>query len=70
MRCRRPLPPNRVRTLRAALLKTLSDPEFVAEARQANLDIDPIPGEEVARLIGELFRMPPPVHARLKELLR
>jgi hypothetical protein len=42
---------------RAAFLKTLSDPEFVAEARQASFDIDPIPGEEVERLIGELFRM-------------
>jgi len=26
----------------------VSDPEFVAEARQANFDIDPIAGEEVA----------------------
>jgi tripartite-type tricarboxylate transporter receptor subunit TctC len=62
-------PTDRVRT-RAAFIKTLSDPEFVAEARQAELDIDPIPGEEVERLIGQLFRMPPPVHAKLKELLR
>ena len=63
-------PADRVRTLRAAFLKTLSDPEFVAEARQANFDIDPIAGEEVERLIGELFRKPAPVHAKLKELLR
>ena len=41
-------PVDRVRTLRAAFLKTVSDPEFVAEARQANFDIDPIAGEEVA----------------------
>ncbi len=63
-------PADRVRTLRAAFIKTLSDPEFVAEARQAELDIDPITGEDVTRLIGELFRMPAPVHAKLKELLR
>ena len=63
-------PPDRVRLLRAAFLKTLSDPGFVNDARQAQLDIDPISGEDVTRLVGELFRMPPAVLAKLKELLR
>ena len=63
-------PPDRVRLLRAAFLKTLSDPAFVNDARQAQLDIDPISGEDVTRLVGELFRMPPAVLAKLKELLR
>ena len=63
-------PADRVRLLRAALLNTLADPEFVADARQAKLDIDPISGEEATRLIGELFRMSPAVLAKLKELLR
>jgi len=63
-------PADRVRLLRAAFLKTLADPEFVADARQAQLDIDPISGEEVTRLIGELFKMSPTVLAKLKELLR
>jgi hypothetical protein len=44
-----------VRLLRTAFLKTLSDPEFVNDARQAQLEIDPISGEDVTRLIGELF---------------
>jgi tripartite-type tricarboxylate transporter receptor subunit TctC len=63
-------PADRVRMLRAAFLKTLSDPEFVNDARRAQLDIDPISGEEVEQLIGELFRMPPALLAKLKELLR
>jgi tripartite-type tricarboxylate transporter receptor subunit TctC len=63
-------PADRVRLLRAAFLKTLSDPEFVNDARQAQLDIDPISGEDVTRLFGELFRMPPSVLTKLKELLR
>ena len=63
-------PADRVRLLRTAFLKTLADPEFVADARQAQLDIDPISGEEVTRLIGELFKMSPAVLAKLKELLR
>jgi tripartite-type tricarboxylate transporter receptor subunit TctC len=63
-------PADRVRLLRASFLKTMADPEFVADARQAQLDIDPISGEEVTRLIGELFKMSPAVLAKLKELLR
>src|SRR5262245_28274430 len=63
-------PADRVRLLRAAFLKTLADPAFVADARQAQPDIDPISGEEVTRLIGELFKMSPAVLAKLKELLR
>jgi hypothetical protein len=54
----------------AGRLRTLGDPEFVNDARQAQLDIDPVAGEEVERLVGELFRMPAPVLAKLKELLR
>jgi tripartite-type tricarboxylate transporter receptor subunit TctC len=63
-------PAERVRLLRTAFLKTLSDPEFVNDARQAQLEIDPISGEDVTRLIGELFTMPPAVLTKLKELLR
>ena len=63
-------PADRVRLLRAAFLKTLSDPEFANDARQAKLDIHPISGEDVTRLISELFKMPPAVLGGLKELLR
>ena len=63
-------PADRVRLLRAAFLNTMADPEFVADARQAQLDIDPISGEDVTRLVGELFKMSPAVLTKLKELLR
>jgi tripartite-type tricarboxylate transporter receptor subunit TctC len=63
-------PADRAQTLRAAFLATLRDPEFQAEARQAKMDIDPIPADELERLVAELFKVPPPVAAKLKELLR
>jgi tripartite-type tricarboxylate transporter receptor subunit TctC len=63
-------PPERVRTLRAAFLATLRDPQFLAETQQIKLDVDPIPGEELERLVGELFQMDPAVTAKLRELLR
>jgi tripartite-type tricarboxylate transporter receptor subunit TctC len=63
-------PADRVQTLRAAFAETLRDPEFVADARQARLDIDPVAPEELERLVEELFRLDPTVVARLKEILR
>jgi len=63
-------PADRVRTLRAAFLATLRDPEFQVEARQSMLEIDPIQADELERLVAELFKLSPPVAAKLKELLR
>jgi tripartite-type tricarboxylate transporter receptor subunit TctC len=63
-------PAERAKTLRAAFLATLRDPEFQAEAQQAKFDVDPIPADELERLVADLFKVPPPVVAKLKELLR
>jgi tripartite-type tricarboxylate transporter receptor subunit TctC len=63
-------PADRVQALRAAFAETLRDPEFLADARQARLDVDPLGGEELARLVEDLFRLDPAVAARLKGLLK
>lgn len=63
-------PADRVRTLRMAFLQTLRDPEFVADARRAKLEVDAIGGEETERLVQELFKLDRTVAARLKEVLR
>jgi len=62
-------PKDRVEALRRAFLATLADPEFVAEATRARLTIDPIPGEEAARIVAGLFALPPRVLAQMKELI-
>jgi tripartite-type tricarboxylate transporter receptor subunit TctC len=62
-------PPDRVKILREALLKTLSDPEAVAEAKKARMDIDPTPGEELESLVKEIFDAPPEVAERVKKIL-
>jgi hypothetical protein len=63
-------PADRVQALRAAFHETLRDPEFLADARQARLDVDPLGGEELERLVDELFRTDPALAARLKGILR
>lgn len=62
-------PKDRVETLRKAFQATLKDPAFVAEAQKANLAIDPVTGDEMARLVAEVFTLDAGLLAKLKEAL-
>jgi tripartite-type tricarboxylate transporter receptor subunit TctC len=63
-------PADRVQALRTAFVETLRDPEFLADARQARLDVDPMGGEELERLVEDLFRLEPAIVTKLKGILR
>jgi tripartite-type tricarboxylate transporter receptor subunit TctC len=63
-------PKDRVQVLRKAFIETLNDPSFVAEAKKSNLDIDPVSGEELDRLIGGFFKLDPTLLAKLKDVLK
>lgn len=62
-------PKDRVLTLRKALADTLRDPDFLADAKKSKLDIEPVSGEEMERLVHELYKLEPSMLARLKEVL-
>lgn len=63
-------PKERVQTLRRALQETMKDREFLAEAKKANLDLDPVAGDEVERIVSGLFKLDPAVANKLKEILK
>ena len=62
-------PKDRVRILQKAFSDTLKDPEFVAEAKKAQLEIDPLTGEEVGKAVSEMFDLSPGLQAKLKDML-
>jgi tripartite-type tricarboxylate transporter receptor subunit TctC len=62
-------PGERVQILRNAFAKTLTDPEFVAEAKKSNLDINPLTGEEVKKTVDGLFNLPPATKTKLQAVL-
>ena len=68
------LPPNtpkdRVQVLRRAFMQTVKDPDFLNDAAKANLEIAPAAGEELDQLIHNMFKTPPDVVAKLKEVLK
>ncbi len=63
-------PKERVEILRKAYTNTMRDPDLLAEAHKAKLDINPAEGAELERNVKELFNLEPALVARLKEILR
>jgi hypothetical protein len=62
-------PKNPVQLLRKAFADTLKDPELLAEAKKANLNIDPISGKEVEAIVQGLYKIEPAFIARMKQVL-
>jgi tripartite-type tricarboxylate transporter receptor subunit TctC len=63
-------PKDRVQLLRKAFADSLKDPELVAEAVKAKLDIGPLNGDELAKSVAEIFKVDASIVARLKEILK
>ena len=62
-------PKERVQILRKAFADTLKDPEFVAEAKKVSLEIDPLTGEEVEKIVAGLFNLNPATVTKLAAVL-
>jgi tripartite-type tricarboxylate transporter receptor subunit TctC len=62
-------PPERVEALRRAFDVTMRDPDFLAEAEKAQLDVDPMPGAQAQKIADSIVNTPPDVVARAKALL-
>jgi hypothetical protein len=63
------VPPDRVRAMEAAFLKTLKDPEFVAEAEKTRMTLNPIAGTTLHKMIVEGLSMPGALKEKLKPIL-
>ena len=63
------LPGDRTAALRAAFDATMKDPEYLAEAKKRQLEVNPMPGVEMEKLIRELYNIPPDVVAATKDAI-
>ena len=64
------IPPERVKILREAYMKTMKDPVFLAEAKKRKLELNPTSGEKMDALIKEVMSQPPETVEKMKKLLR
>ena len=63
------VPAERVAALRHAFDMTMKDPEFLADAAKAQMEVAPVSGEDVAALVAEVLAAPPDVVARVRAAL-
>ena len=62
-------PKDRLQILRSAFTQTLTDPDFIAEAKRATLDINPLSGDEVKKIVDDLFKLTPAMRGKLAGIL-
>ena len=63
-------PKNRVMILRQAFMQTMKDPEFIADATKAKLDLNPLDGAELEKNVREVFNLDKALVPRAKEILK
>jgi tripartite-type tricarboxylate transporter receptor subunit TctC len=60
------VPHDRIAALRAAFDQANRDPDFLAEAARSELDVSPIDGEQVAKLVKDMSKVPPDIVEKFK----
>jgi tripartite-type tricarboxylate transporter receptor subunit TctC len=63
-------PKDRIQILRKAFVDTMKDPALLAEAKKANLDINPDDGAELEQNVRNIFKLDQGLIAKLKEILK
>ncbi len=62
-------PPERIKVLRQAFVKALKSPKLLKDAERQGVVLSPIPGEEVKRIVEEVFQTPPEILEKYKILV-
>ena len=62
------VPPARLQELREAFARTLVDPDFLADATKAGLEVQLVDGRTVQELIAHLYQASPALLARIKQI--
>jgi tripartite-type tricarboxylate transporter receptor subunit TctC len=64
------VPKDRVEALRKAFWATLKDPELLADAKRANLEVNPVSAEEVEKLIAKVYAAPRELTQKIKKAIQ
>jgi tripartite-type tricarboxylate transporter receptor subunit TctC len=64
------IPADRLAALRKAFMATMQDPAFLAEAEKIKLEIRPVSGGAVQKLVAEVYASPPEVVKKAAAALR
>jgi len=62
-------PKQQVQILSKALQETLKDKEFLAEMEKAKLDLNPVTGDELEKVVNGIFKIDPGLTVKMKDIL-
>lgn len=63
------IPAERAKALREAFMATMTDPAFLADAEKSQLEVTPVAGDDLQKLVAEIYRTPPEVARKAEQLL-
>jgi tripartite-type tricarboxylate transporter receptor subunit TctC len=63
------IPADRAAVLRKAFMETMQDKDFLADAEKAQLEITPVAGEELQKLVAEVYATPPEIAQKAAAIL-
>ena len=63
------LPKDRLLTLQNGFMATMKDPEFLAEAKKANLIVNPIDGPNISKTVAELYTADTKLRTKFRETI-
>jgi tripartite-type tricarboxylate transporter receptor subunit TctC len=63
------VPQDRLQLLQKAFLETLRDPALLKEAQKSKVDIDPVDGPSVAKMMAGVYDLSPALKSKLAKLL-
>jgi tripartite-type tricarboxylate transporter receptor subunit TctC len=63
------VPQDRVAALRAAFATMVGDNAFLKDAETQKLDIELVRGEEIEKIVSEIYRLPPDLIERVKSVI-
>jgi tripartite-type tricarboxylate transporter receptor subunit TctC len=61
---------DRVAVLRKVFMDTMTDKDFLAEADKTELEVNPVSGEDVEKLMKEVYATPADIVAKAKEVAK
>ena len=64
------VPGDRVEALRKAFGETMADKDFLADAKKAIMEIRPVAGADIQKLVQEVYATPPAVAQKTIQLLQ
>jgi len=64
------LPADKLKMLREAFDKTMKDPDFIADVKRQNLDLDPKDGAQLEKLISDIYATPRPIIDKIGKLIK